>query len=332
MNMRHLALALPLTLLATAAAAEECAPARLLATIQMKDAEPESNIRTVPVSINGVTRHMVLDTGGAITQLSRDTIEELSLPTRSSGAAVYDINGRVSRRFAMVKDLTFGDLHRNDAALMVWPEPTRPYAGELAQDLLQPYDVDVDFAKGLLKLYSKGSKGQCTGPRDWTPTTRTEMRNKGWHLHIPVTLDGRTYDAIFDTGSRHTIMRLPTAQRDFGLEPGSAGMETYPAINGSPILDGSLHSFAKLTFGNITMENLEVLIVPDVMNHNADRSPMALNRAYLHNSDLILPELSLGMDVLKHLHLYLAFGEEALYLAPGGAGSGATSHILTVKP
>ena len=55
----------------------------------------------------------------------------------------------------MVKDLTFGDLHRNDAALMVWPEPTRPYAGELAQDLLQPYDVDVDFATGLLKMFAK---------------------------------------------------------------------------------------------------------------------------------------------------------------------------------
>ena len=41
------------------------------------------------------------------------------------------------------------------------------------------------------------------------------MRNKGWHLHIPVTLDGHTYDAIFDTGSRHTIMRLPAAQARF---------------------------------------------------------------------------------------------------------------------
>ena len=51
---------------------------------------------------------------------------------------------------------------------------------------------------------------------------------------------------------------------------------------------------------------------------------MARNRAYRHNADLILPELSLGMDVLKHLHLYLAFGEQALYLAPANAVPGAT--------
>jgi hypothetical protein len=67
------------------------------------------------------------------------------------------------------------------------------------------------------------------------------------------------------------------------------------------------------------------MIVPDVMNHNADRSPMAVNPVYHHNDDLVLPELSLGMDVLKHLHLYIAFGEQALYLAPADAVPQVTS-------
>ena len=91
----------------------------------MQSAEPQSNIRTVPVSLNGVTRFMVLDTGGAVTQLSRDTIEELKLPVRASSAAAYDITGRVSRHFATVKDFSFGDLHRTDAAFLVWPASTR---------------------------------------------------------------------------------------------------------------------------------------------------------------------------------------------------------------
>jgi Aspartyl protease len=305
-----------LTALAGTARAQDCAPARLLATVQMQSAEPQSDIRTVPVTLNGVTRFMVLDTGGAITQLSRDTIEELKLPVRMSSAAAYDINGRVSHRFAKVKDFTFGDLHRTDAALMVWPESVRPFAGELAQDMLQPYDVDVDFAGGALRMYAKG---HCPGPSGWVPLVRVEMRNKGWHLHIPVQLDGRLYDAIFDTGSRHTIMRLPAAKRDFGLDSGSPGMTPYPAINGDSFLNGYLHSFAKLSLGGMTIDHPEVMIVPDVMNHNADKSPMALNPVYHHNADLVLPELSLGMDVLKHLHLYISFGEQALYAAPADA-------------
>lgn len=312
---------LPLLLLtATAAQAQDCAPAKLLASVPMHSAEPESNIRTVPVTLNGTTRHMILDTGGAITQLSRDTIEELKLPLHDSGTAVYDINGRVSRSFAVVDDFSFGHLNRKDAALMVWPEPKRPYAGELAQDMLQPYDVDVDFGAGTLKMYAKD---HCPGPQGWTPTVRTTMHNKGWHLHIPVTLDGHTYDAIFDTGSRHTIMRLPAARRDFDLRPDSPGMTPYRAINGDAFLTGYLHNFSKMSFGGMTVDNPEVMVVPDIMNRNADKSPMARNRAYHHNADLILPELSLGMDVLKHLHLFMAFGEQALYIAPDIAAPGA---------
>jgi len=325
MDLRTPALVCGLTIFAAAAQAQDCAPAKLLATVPLRDAEPESNIRTVPVSLNGVTRQMVLDTGGAITQLSRDTITELQLPLHSSSAAVYDINGRVSRRFAMVKDFSFGDLQRNDAALMVWPEAARPYAGELAQDMLQPYDVDVDFGTGLLKMYAKGAPGQCSHPLNWTPTARTAMHNKGWHLHIPVTLDGHSYDAIFDTGSRHTIMRLRAAQRDFGLETDSPGMTPYPAINGDPFLNGGLYKFSKLSFGGITVEKPEVLVVRDVMNRNADRSRVAANPAYRHNAGLILPELSLGMDILKHLHLFMAFGEQALYIAPDGAMADASA-------
>lgn len=317
MLLRRIALAIQsCAVLAGTARAEDCAPAHLLATVQMRSAEPQSNIRTVPVTLNGVTRFMVLDTGGALTQLSRDTIEELKLPLHRSAATAYDINGRVSHHFAMVKDFAFGDLHRADAAFLVWPGPTSPFAGELAQDMLQPYDVDVDFARGTLKMYAKG---HCPGPSGWTPLVRVEMRNKGWHLHIPVTLDGHSYDAIFDTGSRHTIMRLPAARRDFGLGAGSPDMTPYPAINGDPALGGYLHRFAKLSFGGMTIEQPEVLIVPDVMNRNADRSPIALNPAYRHNADLVLPELSLGMDVLEHLHLYIGFGEQALYVAPADA-------------
>lgn len=52
---------------------------------------------------------------------------------------------------------------------------------------------------------------------------------------------------------------------------------------------------------------------------------MAHNPAYRHNAGLILPELSLGMDILKHLHLFLAFGEQVLCIAPDGAMADASA-------
>jgi hypothetical protein len=142
------------------------------------------------------------------------------------------------------------------------------------------------------------------------------MQSKNWHLHIPVTLDGKTYDAIFDTGSRNTIMRLPTATRDFGITRESPGMELYPAINNEPSLDGHLRRFSQMSFGGITVEQPTILILPDVMNRDAERSRTARDRTKRHNADIRLPELSLGMNVLKDLRLYIAFSEQALYLAP----------------
>jgi hypothetical protein len=96
-------------------------------------------------------------------------------------------------------------------------------------------------------------------------------------------------------------------------------MERYPAINGDPFLDGYLHSFSKLSVGGIDIKAPRLLLVPDVMNRNADRSPLARSRARRHNDGLVLPELTLGMDVLKNLRLYISFSEQALYVAPAAA-------------
>ncbi|MFM2443106.1 MAG: hypothetical protein RJB09_292 [Pseudomonadota bacterium] len=297
------------------ARAQDCPAPQLLATVKMGHAEPGSEIRTVPVSINGVERQMVLDTGGALTQVSRKAIAELDLPLKRGGAKAFDINGRVTTHFTTIDKFSFGHLHRDKAAFLVWPEPRRPWAGQIAQDLLQPYDIEVDFAADELKMYAKD---RCARPPAWgnVKISRIEMRNKNWHLYIPVTVDGKAYNAIFDTGSRNTIMRLPTAKRDFGITQESPGLELYPAINGEPSLDGHLRTFSQLSVGGITIDRPSILIVPDVMNRLADRGRMARNRTRRQNADLILPDLSLGMSVLKNLRLYIAFGEQALYIAP----------------
>jgi predicted aspartyl protease len=279
----------------------------------MNHAEPGSEIRTVPVSINGVEKQMVLDTGGAITQMSRRTIAEMNLPLRRSSAKVFDINGRVSSHFTLIENFGFGHLKRDKAALMVWPEPARPWAGIIAQDMLQPYNIDLDFVRDELRMYAK----DCPRPPAWTRNaTKIPMQTKGWHLHIPLTLDGKSYDGIFDTGSRNTAMRMPTARRDFGIAPDTHPLKRYPAINGDPFLDGYQHSFSKLSVGDIVVEAPQLLLVPDVMNRNADRSPIARDRARRHNDGLVLPELTLGMDVMKNLRLYISFSERALYVAP----------------
>ncbi|HEX4272636.1 MAG TPA: hypothetical protein VHZ32_14670 [Rhizomicrobium sp.] len=40
------------------------------------------------------------------------------------------------------------------------------------------------------------------------------------------------------------------------------------------------------------------------------------------------PGIALGMNVPKHLHLYIAFGEQALYIAPADA----VPQVMPAKP
>lgn len=297
-----------------AARAQDCAPARLASTLPMRILTPENGLRTVPLMLNGVETQMILDTGGSITQLSRNTLSALGLDTRPARVSVHDINGRTSRRFTVIRQMAFGGLARTNAAFMIWPEPRLPVGGALAQDLLAAHDVEIDFAANQLRLYDRAS---CPRP-GWTRTDaiRLPMTLRNWHLYIPVMVDGRRYAAIFDTGSRRTIMRLPVARRDFGITMDMPGLRTISAINSERNLDGRIHAFQSLSLGSLTLPGQEIMVVPDLMNHNADTSPITRNRAYRHNADLVLPDIIVGMDVLQHLNLYLAYGENALYIAP----------------
>ncbi|HEX4273340.1 MAG TPA: hypothetical protein VHZ32_18250, partial [Rhizomicrobium sp.] len=76
---------LSVTAMDRAARAESCELARLLATVEMRSTEPQSNIHTVPVSLNGVTRFMVLDTGGAVTLIESTPIDYLDFASPESG-------------------------------------------------------------------------------------------------------------------------------------------------------------------------------------------------------------------------------------------------------
>ncbi len=43
----------------------------------------------------------------------------------------------------------------------------------------------------------------------------------------------------------------------------------------------------------------------------------ALNDPYNHIKQ---DELIIGMNILKHLHIYIAYGEKKLYISPAGTG------------
>src|ERR1700742_4156507 len=83
-------IAAALLLLASPVRAADCLPQTRLATLQM---EPSTNRREeyVPVTIQGVPKLMLLDTGGAMTEITTEAVDELHLVRRRGSFRLFDM-------------------------------------------------------------------------------------------------------------------------------------------------------------------------------------------------------------------------------------------------
>jgi len=295
-----------------------CGPLRLLSSQQMARFG-STDVMVVPVTLDGVEKGMIFDTGADTTQLSRSTAEELKLNIHRSRRhrEARDVSGNISTSAATVHSLSFGKVQFEDIELHLWPDPefgraTPLLAGVLSRDLLFDYDVDVDFGTGVLKLFSKD---HCFGAIDyWHPPAIAAMRIaiRDGHVHIPVSLDGHVLDAVIDTGSQYTILSLPVARRLFGLSPDSPGVTPLGVVNNDPSLNSYMHTFASLSFGGVTVLTPDMMLLPDRMARGGDRTQQTANRALFNTA---LPQITIGMDVLRHLHIYLAPDEHNFYVS-----------------
>jgi predicted aspartyl protease len=304
----------------SAQAQAACGPLKLLSSQQMARFG-STDVMVVPVTLNGMAKGMILDTGAGVTQLSRAVAEELKLNIHRSRdwrhREARDVSGNISTSAATVHNLSFGKVSFQDIELHLWPDPafaraTPLLAGMLSHDLLFDYDVDVDFGTGILKLFSKD---HCFGAINyWHPPAMAAMRIavRDGHLHIPVSLDGHALDAVIDTGSQYSIVSLPLARRTFGLSAGSPGVTPLGAVNNDPALNSYMHTFASLSFGGVTVLTPDMMLLPDRMARGGDRTQQTGNRALFNT---VLPDITIGMDVLRHLHIYLAPDEHNFYVS-----------------
>jgi hypothetical protein len=128
------------------------------------------------------------------------------------------------------------------------------------------------------------------------------LADKRW-IKVPVTLDGKSFLAVIDTGASATIITTNEAQESFGLTSASPGMEPAGNVNGDPNLASYYHTFSALTLDGITIKNPRMIVMPDKMTD--EKAPRV---RYFQSGNMLYsqkrreaPELTLGMDVLKYL-------------------------------
>jgi hypothetical protein len=254
---------------------------------------------TIPVRFEGHDHRLMVDTGGYINTVTPQLVKEEGYTAEASrGAPLKGVGNRVLNSYVEVRDFDIGQAHGKDYQFYVDTFDNLSADGTLAPEILANYDVDFDFGHDRLNLIQP--PGCPSGPVYWTKNPAVVMPMEieaRTHIHIPVTIDGRQIEAVVDTGSTVSMISARAAARFLGIDDKSPGVVALnrTSING---VTGSIqiYPFQAVGIGSLTLNHPTILIAPDSL---WDRD-----------------ELLLGMDVLRQLHLYIAYDEKKLYVTP----------------
>ncbi|HUO97726.1 MAG TPA: retropepsin-like aspartic protease [Rhizomicrobium sp.] len=257
----------------------------------------EAGLVTVPIKIGGEEENLLVDTGGVFSMLTSATAARLNLKPVSLdfGAAMYGWGGRRMNHYVEAEQIEIAGATIKRRQFMVMPDDFLPLDddGILAPDILSVFEVDFDFAKSQMGLFSKD---HCEGKVVyWTHDDYAAIPfdlDSNRHMKITITLDGKEVHAILDTGASDSVMSLETARSMFGFKP-------------SAIAETGRYPFKSLTIQGVTVNNPVIDLVPD------DKSKMLGNYGE--------PDMILGMGILRQLHLFISFKEHTVYVTPASA-------------
>jgi hypothetical protein len=286
-----------------------------------------SNHVLVPVTINDHPALMVLQTSDPLSDLFIRAVPALGLTadTLSKWTEAAVDKRRVSH-IVSIGSLKIAGLPLAKQQLMINPLSTsiplsevngRPVAGTLGIDALWPFDLELDLAHHKLVLYAPN---HCHGHAVYwaekpsrLPISMSEMGS----VYFPVNLNGKAIEATISSDEEHTFLRTDASRALFGLDVGSAGLETYNDANGTVVAQ-SFHA-ATLSSGDLAVTGAQVMLSKPGRDCNLVTSGRPSGAAG-YNSCLGAVPLVLGRDIIGKLRLYFAMEEKLIYFTPAEIG------------
>jgi hypothetical protein len=298
--LASLAIAFELSTCSSAIAAG-CAPPRLENTVQLEPVGDQGEV-TVPVTLNGVEKNLLFDTGGGLLNyISGAVVKELNLdymPSERSAtpAPTTESNGNRFLSFTFAADVTFGAVKASHVPFVIWP--ALPYDGILSAGTLTSDDLDIDFGAMKLNFFSAD---HCEGAVVYWPHQAlavVPVRSALGHIELTVMLDGHPLSAVIDTGTPWTSVDIKSAEDKLGFSPGVRAPQGPDDPKDDPGKEIYFRKYSALSFPGVTIANPLVVVHPNRLG----------------------PDMIIGMEVLRHLHLYYAVKEQKLYVTPAVSG------------
>lgn len=298
-------------------AAESCGPLKIVGQADMISTQ---GALLVPAKVNGLATNMIIDTGGWYRELAPALVEKLKLSTTKRRVGLIDATGRETNMSTTVDDFEIGSFKANDAVFLV---PKYGYGddvgGVIGPQMFTIVDLDLDFAGKKINFVLQD---HCEGKVVYwkTPSYAVVpflLTDEG-HIRMPVELDGHKFTALLDTGADQSSITLRAAEGAFGITKDSPGVTKQGYLNGDKRAQEYERTFKTLTIAGITFNNPKLSLVPDLLrNHQINEHLPQINSHIDTNNEAEgVNDVIVGLEELRHLHVYIAYKEEKLYISP----------------
>lgn len=299
---------------------------------------------TIPVSIGSEQVNMLLDTGAERGVIDISVMQKMGLTplkiyspppifnvrvapflsmVQFSQPDFYLADGTKLDHFVKIPTISIGAARSEYATFLLArfdTEETPATLGILGNNLLRNFDVEIDPAAAKVNFFSPD---HCEGKVVyWAPTyTDLPVRiGSSGQIAFTMTLDGHDVETILDTGAAHTTLNLRLAQQLFGIDVQSPSVEKVSGENGDAVYRTRFHL---LTADGLAIKNPYIYLASDQIAQR--QLTKAMDSGYSGSMVSGAARLILGMDALSHLHFYIAYKEQKLYITPAAAPAQAGS-------
>jgi len=285
----------------------------------------------MPVTINDTQLQMIVAPGAYLGVLSPKIVQTLGLETKfiPDGMRIYGGMGEKLKQYAVAPSLKLGLEHAEQVKFLIEPDTDdQPAAGMIGRDMLRSFDLDFDFGGGKLNLFSPD---HCEGKVVyWAPSytdAPLEWSFQGY-IRTKMNIDGHDFDGDLDPSAGVSYMTLTEATAIFGLTASSPGMQAGTEDIGPQQVQIYRYRFKSLVISGITVTNPIFEIFPDFLG-DAERKEGYVPLVFKHDYSR---SVTIGMDILKHLHLYVAYKEDKIYATAADAGAATAKAQAPDKP
>ena len=339
MLVKHtLCAAVLLAISAATAQAQQAAPANC-ATLKQVAAIKLEQIADgrwlVPISINGVSKKMILDTSAVASSIFSDYATETNMtltdalpsaappPAAAPGGRGGPPGGGrggpgAPVKLASITSFGLGTIVSGAGYFKVAPDARKDKAldpnliGVLGTDLLWSYDFDLDFGTKTLSLFSAdhcpGKVVYWSGP---TVAVSFYVDTKG-QLRFPVLVDGTELSGTLNSAAAQNGMSLVFGKKKLGFHETDAGFDKVATDGVQPAQYS--HRFKSVDLGGLAVNNPLIFVNDDSKTNKIQ----VTNAAATHSTimDTTIPDVVLGAPFMGKFHLYVETKEHMIYVTP----------------